>query len=279
MAHAAKAGKPGILGGVSPFLCGLLRPDTAASSAATKLPGHHPLSDAPWVQEDPWSAHAVFLYCMTDPSLPLLYGSTDSGHSYKVRLFLLLAGVPHRYEWVDLGTPRPQRPAAFRVASRFGEVPVWVDAEGRSLCQSNAILVQLARQTGRLAGAPRQWPQVTEWLGWEANRIGFSLPNLRVARHWAPQPPDVDAWLLRRTLADLAVLDVALDSAAANGGTWLLPGDGPTIADLSCAAYLYWLHQAGLDVADYPAIGRWLAALAAQPGWQHPDQALVATLP
>jgi glutathione S-transferase len=202
---------------------------------------------------------------------PLLYGSTDSGHAYKVRLFLLLAGLPHRYQWVDLATPRAQRPAAFRAASRFGEVPVWVGADGQALCQSNAILMHLARQTGQLTGAPGQWPLVMQWLGWEANRIGFSLPNLRLARRWAPQPPDVDAWLLRRTLADLAVLDEALAP-----GPWLLPGDAPTIADLSCAAYLYWLDQAGLDVAATPAIARWLAALAALPGWRHPDQALAA---
>lgn len=220
---------------------------------------------------------------MTPPPTPLLYGSTNSGHSYKVRLFLLLAGVAHRYVWVDLSTPRPQRPAAFRAASRFGEVPVWVDAEGHSLCQSNAILMHLAQQTGQLAGAPGQWPRVTEWLGWEANRIGLSLPNLRVSRQWAAQPPEVDAWLERRTLADLQVLEAALAAAAsADGGPWLLPGNAPTIADISCAAYLFWLHQVGLAVPDYPAIARWLAALAALPGWQHPDTALgnpVATLP
>ena len=215
---------------------------------------------------------------MTSPTFPLLYGSTNSGHSYKVRLFLLLTGTPHRYEWIDLNTPRPERPAAFSAASRFGEVPVWVDAAGASLCQSNAILMHLAQQSGQLAGAPGQWPRVTEWLGWEANRIGFSLPNLRVSRHFAAQPPEVDAWLERRTRADLQVLDATLAASAADG-PWLLPGARPTIADLSCAAYLPWLHQAGLALEDWPAIGRWLAALAAEPGWQHPDTALAATLP
>lgn len=142
-------------------------------------------------------------------------------------------------------------------------------ADGLALCQSNAILMHLAQQYSGLAGTPGQWPLVMQWLGWEANRIGFSLPNLRLARRWAPQPADVDAWLLRRTLADLAVLDEALMP-----GPWLLPGGAPTIADLSCAAYLPWLDQAGLPLTDYPAIARWLAALAALPGWRHPDQAL-----
>ena len=205
---------------------------------------------------------------------PVLYGSTGSGHSYKVRLFLLLTGTPHRYQWVDLATPCAERPADFRAASRFGEVPAWVDAAGQALSQSNAILMQLAQQTGRLAGAPGQWPQLTQWLGWEANRIGLSLPNLRLSRRWTHEPPEVEAWLERRARADLGVLNDALAA-----GPWLLPGAQASIADLSCAAYLWWLDQAGLNLADHPAIARWLAALQALPGWQHPDTALLATLP
>ena len=81
----------------------------------------------------------------------LLYGSTDSGHSYKVRLFLLLAGIPHRYERINLDLPRGERPLAFRSASLFGEVPVLVD-DGRAHCQSNAILMRLAGRTGQMIG-------------------------------------------------------------------------------------------------------------------------------
>ena len=36
----------------------------------------------------------------------VLYGNHESGHSYKVRLFLALGGVPYRYVWVDLDVPR-----------------------------------------------------------------------------------------------------------------------------------------------------------------------------
>lgn len=57
----------------------------------------------------------------------LLYGSTDSGNSYKVRPSLLLAGIPHRYERIDLGLARGERPSAFRSAAQFGEVPVLVN--------------------------------------------------------------------------------------------------------------------------------------------------------
>lgn len=204
-------------------------------------------------------------------ALPTLYGSTDSGHSYKARLFLLLAGIAHDYRWIDLGQPRAQRDAAFVQASAFGEVPVWMDEAG-PLAQSNAILMHLAQRYGRLAGAsPREWALITQWLGWEANRIGLSLPNLRLALRWAPQPPDVLAWLRGRLIADVAALNEALA-----GRDWLA-GTQPSIADLSNAAYLWWLPQAGLSLRDTPHIASWLGRIEALAGWQHPDEALKAT--
>jgi len=196
-----------------------------------------------------------------------LFGSTNSGHSFKVRSFLQLSGTAHSYEWINLSTPRSARPEHFRAASLFGEVPVLIDGE-HSLCQSNAILLYLAEKTGQFAGTREEQSQVREWLFWETNRIGFSVPNLRYALRWEAQPPDVMHFLRNRALADLSTLNNTLETAE-----YLLPS-GPSIADLSCSAYLHWLDQAGVLVADYPSIERWLHALRQLPGWQHPDTAL-----
>jgi glutathione S-transferase len=202
----------------------------------------------------------------------LLYGSTDSGHSYKIRAFLLLTASPHAYQWIDLALPRDSRLPAFVAASKFGEVPVLVDS-GRSLCQSNAILMYLAQRVGKLAGAETEWQSVLEWLSWESNRIGFSLPNLRYALRWSAQPAEVLHYLRQRVLADLASLDAALSNQ-----DFLLPS-GPSIADLSCSAYLFWLDQVGIDESSYPHLQRWLARIRALPHWQHPDLAMLAVAP
>lgn len=110
--------------------------------------------------------------------LPILYGSRESGHAYKAKLALSLLGIPHEYRDVDLRVPFAERRGDFRHVSPYGEVPVWVDGSLR-LAQSNAILIHLARQTSRLGA--RDIDLVTQWLFWEANRIGFSVPNLRHA--------------------------------------------------------------------------------------------------
>jgi glutathione S-transferase len=197
----------------------------------------------------------------------LLYGSTNSGHSFKVRSFLLLAGLAHEYCWIDLNKPRAERPPEFVAASKFGEVPVLVD-EGRTLCQSNAILIYLAQKLQFLTGRPTEWQAVLEWLSWETNRVGFSVPNLRFALLWAKQPPEVLTYLRARAEADLNTLDAFLSTSE-----YLVPS-GLTVADLSCSAYLFWLPQAGLSEAGHPNVGRWLASLRNLPLWRHPDDSL-----
>jgi glutathione S-transferase len=197
----------------------------------------------------------------------LLYGAVDSGHSYKVRLLLLLTRTPHRYQRIAIDVPRTERPAAFVAASRYGEVSVLVENDV-ARCQSNAILLHLAQRTGAFGGLAAEHGAIVEWLFWEANRIGFSVPNLRFARRWAPQPAQVMAYLRDRAKADLRTLDATLARSE-----FLLPS-GPTIADLACSAYLFWLDQSGFAPTAYPEIARWLNALRALPGWLHPDEAL-----
>jgi glutathione S-transferase len=197
-----------------------------------------------------------------------LFGSTDSGHTFKISTFLLLTGLAHDYKWIDLALARDARPESFRSISKFGEVPVLQD-EGQVLCQSNAILIHLAQKSRRFCGTnDMEWQSILEWLCWESNRIGFSVPNLRHTLRWAPQPPEVLAFLRSRAIDDLQALDHTLS------GTEFLLQSGPSIADISCSGYLFWLPQAGINAAEFPHIERWLSSIAALPGWVHPDVAL-----
>lgn len=195
----------------------------------------------------------------------ILYGNRESGHSYKVRLALTLMQAPHEYRPVDITLPREQRPADFRAVSKFGEVPVLID-RGQIYVQSDAILLHLAQREHKLYGRDAiDHDQVREWLFWEANRIGLSVPNLRYALRWLPETKkDVLDWLRQRALADLERLN---DEFA---GRKFLLGDFPTVADVACCGYLYWLDQAGLDRDAWPHVSRWLSDISALPGWQHP---------
>lgn len=195
---------------------------------------------------------------------PLLFGALLSGHSYKARLALLLLGVGHDYRAVDLSRQRAGRDPDWARWSRFGEVPVLV-ADGRAIVQSNAILLHLARAHDAL-GWREDRDGSTEWLFWEANRIGLSLPNYRLSRlSDAPPPPDVVEWLRERMLADLATLESVLADRA------FLLGDAVSVADIACGAYLLYRDVPGFDIGDYPAIDGWLGRISALPGWRAPQ--------
>lgn len=195
----------------------------------------------------------------------ILYGNRESGHSYKVRLMLALTQTPHEYRPVDIQLPREERPAEFREVSRYGEVPVLVD-RSQPYVQSNAILLHLAQRTMKFYGRDAvDHDQVREWLFWEANRIGISVPNLRFALRWIPDTrPDVLDWLRARAVADLDRMNAEFAARR------FLLGEMPTVADLSCCGYLYWADQAGIDLAPWPHVRRWLDDIAALPGWQQP---------
>lgn len=198
----------------------------------------------------------------------VLYGNRESGHSYKVKLALTLLGLEHEYRPVDLTIDRANRPPDFREASRYGEVPVLV-TDGEPLVQSNAILMHLARTTGRLRGECDP-DRTVEWLFWEANRITFSISNLRFARHFTGDThPEVIGWLEARARADL----VRLDQEFAEKNEVIL-GSAISIADIACCSYLFWPEQIGLELREWRHVSAWLDRIRAIPGWAHPYELL-----
>lgn len=196
----------------------------------------------------------------------VLYGNRDSGHSYKVSLMLALAGIAHDYHEIDLTVPRAARPEPFRSLAKFGEVPLLLD-DGHPYVQSNAILLHLAEYTGAFGGGSRQrLKRVREWLFWEANRIGFSLANLRYNLKFsmAGAATDGHGMLRQRFAADIATLEAEL----ADGRAFILD-DHASVADISLCGYMYWAEQA--EVTMPRNVQRWLERISALPGWRHPN--------
>jgi glutathione S-transferase len=200
----------------------------------------------------------------------VFYGNRESGHSYKVRLMLVVAGIPHTYTAVDLNIPRAERPEPFRSLAKFGEVPVLV-ADGQALVQSDAILSFLANSIGSYgAESKARWQRTQEWLFWEANRLGLSLPNLRFASKFSPQSYNDGAlqWLRARYDIDIARLDDELS----DGRRFILDNQ-PTVADFALCGYLFFADQVALPVPRH--VARWLDDVRALPGWKMPYELLI----
>jgi len=206
----------------------------------------------------------------------ILYGNPESGHTYKVKLLLDTAGIAYEYRLVDIFVGRNDRPEPFRSLSlaKFGEVPLLVH-DGVSYAQSDAILLHLAEYTGRYGGQdPGLMRLVREWLFWEANKLGLSLPHLRLAHNYFPEefPSGAVEWLHRRFNEDIGRLDREFSD-----GRKFVIGDELTIADFSLCGYLFFANHA--QVAVPARIDAWLRRMQALPNWQPPFELLSPGMP
>lgn len=173
----------------------------------------------------------------------VLYGHPDSGHACKVALALSLAGVAHRTVRVDIWAPPRTRQEEFLAASPFAEVPL-ILFDGIAMVQSGAILLEIARRTGRLGGENAEgMRRGAELLMWEANRLGMCLPQLKEARRPGGDafPSGALEWLRGRYATDRARFDRLL------GPEPFFHGAEPGIGDCAIWGYAQWLEEAGVE--------------------------------
>lgn len=200
-----------------------------------------------------------------------LYGHPDSGHSFKVKFCLEAGNIEHDYELIDLRLDRQDRPPEFLSRSKFSEVPLLVDGDN-NLVQSDAILLYIARKFGIYGGeSPQRLERCTEWLFWEANKIGLCLPHLRASKKFESFKitQDVWDWLYNRYVHDIDVLEKELS----DGRPFIL-GDKLTIADFSLSGYLFFADEAEVPVPEH--VTRWLDRLRHTAGWKHPYDLLAS---
>ena len=155
----------------------------------------------------------------------------------------------------------------YRAMNPMGEVPV-LEHRGEVLTQSGAILDYLAEALGTFRPAPGQAREVLRWILWDNHKLTAKLATWRwMANYLDPEKrnPDIIAFLEGRARTALKVLDQHLQ-----GRDWIV-GTTPTIADLSCAGYMFYAEEYPIDwQGDFPAVSAWTARIAALPRWKHP---------
>jgi glutathione S-transferase len=142
------------------------------------------------------------------------------------------------------------------------QVPTLVLDDGRPLAESNAILWYLGLGTSYLPGEDFDRAKVLQWMFFEQYSHEH---NIAVVRYWlsiARACPRESAIEARRT-AGYEALDAMERELATRE---FLVADSYTIADIAPYAYTHVAGEGGFDPSRYPAIGRWLDRVAAQPG-------------
>jgi len=190
----------------------------------------------------------------------LLYNSQVSGNCYKVRLLLAQLGLDYQRREVDV-IDRSNRAELLGELNPALRVPTLVLDDGRPLGESNAIISYLADGTVFLPTDAFERAKVLQWLFFEQYS---HEPYIAVVRFWVAvaKTPPAQAVLEEKMHGGYAALDALEGHLETN---LFLVGERYTIADIALYAYTHVAHEGGFELGRYPAIGSWLARVAAQP--------------
>jgi GSH-dependent disulfide-bond oxidoreductase len=195
--------------------------------------------------------------------IDLHYSTTPNG--LKVKLFLEEAAIPYRGVLLSLNRGEQFKPE-FTALSPNNRIPAIVDHDppggGAPLAmfESGAIMLYLADKTGRLIPADvRRRSDVLQWLFWQMAALGPMGGQAGYFRVYAPQ---VVPFAIERYTKEVARLYGVLDRRLADRE--YIAGE-LSIADIACYPWIVPHAGHGQNLAAFPNLARWFAALGSRP--------------
>jgi GST-like protein len=183
----------------------------------------------------------------------------------KVAIMLEECALPYRVIPVDLNKGH-QFSAQFLDVSPNNRVPAIVDSDGPdgkpvSIFESGAILIYLARKTGRFGGRnAREQIAVHEWLFWQVGGLGPIGGQLSHFINFAGSGNDyAKARFAREYDRLLGVMDARLSERP------FLAGDEYSIADMAAFPWLLPYRTFGVDLDAFRAVRRWFDTIKQRP--------------
>ena len=195
--------------------------------------------------------------------IDLHYWTTPNGH--KITMFLEETGLPYRLVPVNLVKNEQFEPDFLKIAPN-NKMPAIVDHDPIGggapigIFESGAILHYLAEKTGMLLpGDLRGRVEAMQWLFWQVAGLG-PMPGQLIffLRNTEKHPFAIERYR-KETERLFGVLDRRLA-----GREWLA-GDVYSIADIAAYAWAAPYNLFGLSLDSYPAVERWLEAIASRP--------------
>ncbi len=194
-----------------------------------------------------------------------LFACLGSGNCYKPWLAMTQLGIPFELELIDVLKGEQKSPDYLRV-NPLGVVPYLLLNDGRGIGESNAMLWYLAEGSNLMPGTAEARAEALQWMFFEQSKLE---PFISPARFFTTILPEER----ERRATDIAQWQVAASTGLArldahlSGRKFMLP-EGFTIADIAIFGYVHVLEEAGLKMADYPAIYRWCEAVRHVDGYR-----------
>lgn len=187
----------------------------------------------------------------------IVYGDSVSGNCLKVKW--LLDRLGRTYEWREVDVMSGYtRSTEFLGLNPAGQVPLVVLDDGRTLAQSNAILLHFGEGTAFVPDDAYARARMYEWMFWEqySHEPYIAVRRFQM-RYLGKEPAELDPKLLDRGEAALRRMAAALADGA------FLVGEAPTLADLALVAYTRVAHEGGFDLTRYPTVQAWVGRVEA----------------
>ena len=190
-----------------------------------------------------------------------------SPNARKVLIALEELGLPYRICWTDI-TAGDQFTEEYQQVNPNAKIPAIIDHDGPggqalTLFESATILLYLADKTGQLmpADPARRW-EATCWLVWQVASHG---PMVGQAAHFLSHAPTQgvhDEYATNRYRREATRIYQVLERRLSQED--YLAGEF-SMADIACFPWVRVAAGHGIDLADFPAIARWVERISARP--------------
>jgi glutathione S-transferase len=196
----------------------------------------------------------------------ILHEYPASGNCYKIRLTAALLGLPIERRLYDIMKGETRTADFLANVNANGRIPV-LQMGDLFLPESNAACFYLADGTPLIPADRFDRADMLRWMFWEQYN---HEPNVATLRFWLAFLGEERLSELQRTLlpgkreageAALRLMDEHL------AGRDYFVGRRLSLADIALYAYTHVAGEGGFDLSVYPAVGRWLALVEAQPGY------------
>ncbi len=199
--------------------------------------------------------------------IDLYYWPTPNG--WKISIALHEMDLPYNLHLVNIGRGDQFDPEFLKIAPN-NRMPAIVDPDGPdgkpiSIFESGAILLYLARKTGRFGGATeRERVEIEQWLMWQMGGLG---PMAGQAHHFLSYAPNMDPpqdlpYAKDRYRNEVARLYGVLDTRLADRE--YVAGDY-SIADMAIWPWATLWENQEQDITEFPNMKAWLDRVGSRP--------------
>ncbi len=196
----------------------------------------------------------------------------------KVSIMLEEVGLPYTVHPINI-TKDEQFAPEFLKISPNNKIPAIVDNEGgQTLMESGAILLYLARKTGKLfpESGEGKW-RAMEWLMWQ---MGGAGPMLGQAHHFVHFNPDVSDYARERYSKEAQRIYGVLDKRLADHE---FVADEYSVADIAIWPWISRFEWQKVDMNAFPNVKRWYVQIAereaVKKGYNVPTSGLEIPMP